>query len=161
MLGHSWQIQGFYILHCSDIGAIINAWRRWGKNTRPSFFFPHITSQSLRCVQMSLYMLWDKEWLDFVSICYSSSCIRTSVLTHSTSFIIKLLNYLLFLMIGQSHFMLQEINQWDRMNLITDTSWRRSDFTMSILQFVTQYSRKSLRVLGSVGEPINPSAWRY
>lgn len=29
------------------------------------------------------------------------------------------------------------------------------------MQFVTHYSRKSLRVLGSVGEPINPSAWRY
>ncbi|KAJ0053775.1 hypothetical protein Pint_02465 [Pistacia integerrima] len=27
-------------------------------------------------------------------------------------------------------------------------------------QYVTRYSRKSLRVLGSVGEPINPSAWR-
>ncbi|KAG6400638.1 hypothetical protein SASPL_137479 [Salvia splendens] len=27
--------------------------------------------------------------------------------------------------------------------------------------FVTRYSRKSLRVLGSVGEPINPSAWRW
>ncbi|CAO2829818.1 unnamed protein product [Amaranthus hypochondriacus] len=26
---------------------------------------------------------------------------------------------------------------------------------------VTRYSRKSLRVLGSVGEPINPSAWRW
>ncbi|KAG8501880.1 hypothetical protein CXB51_004722 [Gossypium anomalum] len=29
------------------------------------------------------------------------------------------------------------------------------------LQYVTRYSRKSLRVLGSVGEPINPSAWRW
>jgi acetyl-CoA synthetase len=28
-------------------------------------------------------------------------------------------------------------------------------------QFVTKYSRKSLRVLGSVGEPINPEAWRW
>ncbi|XP_039125013.1 acetyl-coenzyme A synthetase, chloroplastic/glyoxysomal [Dioscorea cayenensis subsp. rotundata] len=28
-------------------------------------------------------------------------------------------------------------------------------------KFVTHYSRKSLRVLGSVGEPINPSAWRW
>ncbi|THG02227.1 hypothetical protein TEA_004572 [Camellia sinensis var. sinensis] len=27
-------------------------------------------------------------------------------------------------------------------------------------EYVTRYSRKSLRVLGSVGEPINPSAWR-
>ncbi|GAQ78587.1 AMP-dependent synthetase and ligase family protein [Klebsormidium nitens] len=27
--------------------------------------------------------------------------------------------------------------------------------------FVTKYSRKSLRVLGSVGEPINPNAWRW
>ncbi|CAI0555760.1 unnamed protein product [Linum tenue] len=27
--------------------------------------------------------------------------------------------------------------------------------------YVTRYSRKSLRVLGSVGEPINPSAWRF
>lgn len=27
-------------------------------------------------------------------------------------------------------------------------------------QHVSRYSRKSLRVLGSVGEPINPSAWR-
>ncbi|OAY76212.1 Acetyl-coenzyme A synthetase, chloroplastic/glyoxysomal [Ananas comosus] len=27
--------------------------------------------------------------------------------------------------------------------------------------YVTRYSRKSLRVLGSVGEPINPSAWRW
>ncbi|KAK1359070.1 hypothetical protein POM88_043544 [Heracleum sosnowskyi] len=29
------------------------------------------------------------------------------------------------------------------------------------MQHVTRYSRKSLRVLGSVGEPINPSAWRW
>ncbi|XP_031490583.1 acetyl-coenzyme A synthetase, chloroplastic/glyoxysomal-like [Nymphaea colorata] len=28
-------------------------------------------------------------------------------------------------------------------------------------EFVNRYSRKSLRVLGSVGEPINPSAWRW
>ncbi|XP_042008105.1 acetyl-coenzyme A synthetase, chloroplastic/glyoxysomal-like [Salvia splendens] len=28
-------------------------------------------------------------------------------------------------------------------------------------ELVTRYSRKSLRVLGSVGEPINPSAWRW
>ncbi|CAM8894227.1 unnamed protein product [Rhodiola kirilowii] len=28
-------------------------------------------------------------------------------------------------------------------------------------QYVKRYSRKSLRVLGSVGEPINPSAWRW
>ncbi|MQL81867.1 hypothetical protein Taro_014331 [Colocasia esculenta] len=28
-------------------------------------------------------------------------------------------------------------------------------------KYVTRYSRKSLRVLGSVGEPINPSAWRW
>ncbi|GLU06594.1 hypothetical protein SLE2022_236150 [Rubroshorea leprosula] len=28
-------------------------------------------------------------------------------------------------------------------------------------EYVTLYSRKSLRVLGSVGEPINPSAWRW
>lgn len=28
-------------------------------------------------------------------------------------------------------------------------------------QHVTRYSRKSLRILGSVGEPINPSAWRW
>ncbi|OAY70177.1 Acetyl-coenzyme A synthetase, chloroplastic/glyoxysomal [Ananas comosus] len=27
--------------------------------------------------------------------------------------------------------------------------------------YVTRYSRKSLRILGSVGEPINPSAWRW
>ncbi|XP_042470398.1 acetyl-coenzyme A synthetase, chloroplastic/glyoxysomal-like [Zingiber officinale] len=27
--------------------------------------------------------------------------------------------------------------------------------------YVTRYQRKSLRVLGSVGEPINPSAWRW
>ncbi|KAK8629034.1 hypothetical protein V6N13_077893 [Hibiscus sabdariffa] len=27
--------------------------------------------------------------------------------------------------------------------------------------YVTSYSRKSLRVLGSAGEPINPSAWRW
>ncbi|KAG8656086.1 hypothetical protein MANES_04G095800v8 [Manihot esculenta] len=27
--------------------------------------------------------------------------------------------------------------------------------------YVTRYPRKSLRVLGSVGEPINPSAWRW
>ncbi|KAI3924991.1 hypothetical protein MKW92_029234, partial [Papaver armeniacum] len=33
-------------------------------------------------------------------------------------------------------------------------------FTCNI-SFVTRYSRKSLRVLGSVGEPINPSAWRW
>jgi acetyl-CoA synthetase len=34
------------------------------------------------------------------------------------------------------------------------------DFLM-YLQYVTRYSRKSLRVLGSVGEPINPTAWRW
>ncbi|KQJ82427.1 acetyl-coenzyme A synthetase, chloroplastic/glyoxysomal [Brachypodium distachyon] len=28
-------------------------------------------------------------------------------------------------------------------------------------EYVDQYSRKSLRVLGSVGEPINPTAWRW
>ncbi len=28
-------------------------------------------------------------------------------------------------------------------------------------EFVTQHSRKSLRLLGSVGEPINPDAWRW
>ncbi len=28
-------------------------------------------------------------------------------------------------------------------------------------EFVTKYSRKSLKVLGSVGEPINPEAWRW
>ena len=28
-------------------------------------------------------------------------------------------------------------------------------------QFVTRYDRSSLRVLGSVGEPINPEAWRW
>jgi len=28
-------------------------------------------------------------------------------------------------------------------------------------QFVTKYDRSSLRVLGSVGEPINPEAWRW
>ncbi|KAK9078505.1 hypothetical protein SSX86_002562 [Deinandra increscens subsp. villosa] len=28
-------------------------------------------------------------------------------------------------------------------------------------EYVTRYSRQSLRVLGSVGEPINPSAWRW
>ncbi|KAK4747707.1 hypothetical protein SAY87_014293 [Trapa incisa] len=28
-------------------------------------------------------------------------------------------------------------------------------------EYVNRYSRKSLRVLGSVGEPINPSAWRW
>src|SRR5690606_13507683 len=28
-------------------------------------------------------------------------------------------------------------------------------------EFVTKYSRQSLRVLGSVGEPINPEAWRW
>ena len=27
--------------------------------------------------------------------------------------------------------------------------------------FVTQTSRKSLRLLGTVGEPINPEAWRW
>lgn len=36
-----------------------------------------------------------------------------------------------------------------------------ADFIMLILQHVTRSSRKSLRVLGSVGEPINPSAWRF
>ncbi|KAA3464613.1 acetyl-coenzyme A synthetase, chloroplastic/glyoxysomal-like [Gossypium australe] len=30
-----------------------------------------------------------------------------------------------------------------------------------VQNYVTRYSRKSLRVLGSVGEPINPSAWRW
>ncbi len=28
-------------------------------------------------------------------------------------------------------------------------------------EFVTKYSRKSLRILGSVGEPINPEAWEW
>ncbi|GAB4847397.1 Acetyl-coenzyme A synthetase, cytoplasmic [Ancistrocladus abbreviatus] len=28
-------------------------------------------------------------------------------------------------------------------------------------EYVTRHSRKSLRILGSVGEPINPSAWRW
>ncbi|TVU14667.1 hypothetical protein EJB05_38150, partial [Eragrostis curvula] len=28
-------------------------------------------------------------------------------------------------------------------------------------EYVSRYSRKSLRVLGSVGEPINPTAWRW
>lgn len=27
--------------------------------------------------------------------------------------------------------------------------------------FVTKTSRKSLRILGTVGEPINPEAWRW
>lgn len=27
--------------------------------------------------------------------------------------------------------------------------------------FVTAYSRQSLRILGTVGEPINPEAWRW
>lgn len=27
--------------------------------------------------------------------------------------------------------------------------------------FVTRYSRASLRILGTVGEPINPEAWRW
>jgi acetyl-CoA synthetase len=27
--------------------------------------------------------------------------------------------------------------------------------------FVERYSRKSLRILGTVGEPINPEAWRW
>lgn len=36
-----------------------------------------------------------------------------------------------------------------------------SDSVKLIVQHVTRYSRKSLRVLGSVGEPINPSAWRF
>lgn len=27
--------------------------------------------------------------------------------------------------------------------------------------YVTRHSRKSLRLLGSVGEPINPEAWRW
>lgn len=34
-------------------------------------------------------------------------------------------------------------------------------FSAMLLKYVTRYSRKSLRVLGSVGEPINPSAWRW
>lgn len=28
-------------------------------------------------------------------------------------------------------------------------------------KYVTKYSRKSLRILGTVGEPINPEAWRW
>lgn len=28
-------------------------------------------------------------------------------------------------------------------------------------EHVTKHSRKSLRVLGSVGEPINPEAWKW
>ena len=27
--------------------------------------------------------------------------------------------------------------------------------------YVTKYSRKSLRILGTVGEPINPEAWKW
>ena len=27
--------------------------------------------------------------------------------------------------------------------------------------FVTKHSRKSIRILGTVGEPINPEAWRW
>jgi len=27
--------------------------------------------------------------------------------------------------------------------------------------FVEKYSRKSLKVLGTVGEPINPKAWKW
>ena len=27
--------------------------------------------------------------------------------------------------------------------------------------FVTKYSRKTLRILGTVGEPINPEAWKW
>ncbi|KAF5949980.1 hypothetical protein HYC85_011973 [Camellia sinensis] len=28
-------------------------------------------------------------------------------------------------------------------------------------KYVTRYSQKALRVLGSIGEPINPTAWRW
>ena len=28
-------------------------------------------------------------------------------------------------------------------------------------KFVTQHSRKTLRILGTVGEPINPEAWKW
>lgn len=31
----------------------------------------------------------------------------------------------------------------------------------TLKQPVKKHSRKSLRVLGSVGEPINPAAWKY
>ncbi|XP_028060484.1 uncharacterized protein LOC114264076 [Camellia sinensis] len=34
-------------------------------------------------------------------------------------------------------------------------------YSFGTVEYVTRYSRKSLRVLGSVGEPINPSAWRW
>ena len=29
------------------------------------------------------------------------------------------------------------------------------------VKFVTQHSRKTLRILGTVGEPINPEAWKW
>lgn len=35
------------------------------------------------------------------------------------------------------------------------------EWSLLFMQYVKRYSRKSLRVLGSVGEPINPSAWRF
>ncbi|CAL5336118.1 unnamed protein product [Camellia sinensis] len=34
-------------------------------------------------------------------------------------------------------------------------------YSFGAAKYVTRYSRKSLRVLGSVGETINPSAWRW
>lgn len=41
-----------------------------------------------------------------------------------------------------------------------DFEYSLSLISSMLLKYVTRYSRKSLRVLGSVGEPINPSAWR-
>lgn len=32
---------------------------------------------------------------------------------------------------------------------------------VALMQYVTRHDRKSIRVLASVGEPINPSAWRF
>lgn len=42
-----------------------------------------------------------------------------------------------------------------------DFEYSFSLISAMFLKYVTRYSRKSLRVLGSVGEPINPSAWRF
>ncbi|KAF7802030.1 Acetyl-coenzyme A synthetase, chloroplastic/glyoxysomal [Senna tora] len=39
--------------------------------------------------------------------------------------------------------------------------WSLCITELMLAPYVTRYTRKTLRVLGSVGEPINPSAWRW
>ncbi|KAJ9540400.1 hypothetical protein OSB04_026906 [Centaurea solstitialis] len=46
-------------------------------------------------------------------------------------------------------------------SLMRDGNEARILFDLSFFFYVTRRSRKSLRVLGSVGEPINPKSWRW